>query len=69
MHTIHNLSCSVTFRSILKSTIKVSEAASIEDTRRKELLVSLTFPKRGFVCFTNFVLSMPTRSLSRKIEV
>ena len=59
----------VTFRSILKSTIEVSEAASIEDTRRKELLVRLTFPKRGFVCFTNLVLSMPTPSLFRKTEV
>ena len=28
----------VTFRSILKSTIEASEAASIEDTRHKELL-------------------------------
>ena len=27
----------VTFRSILKSTIEASEAASIEDTRQKEL--------------------------------
>jgi len=38
----------VTFRSILKSTIEASEATSIEDTRQKELLVHLTFPKRGF---------------------
>jgi hypothetical protein len=34
----------VTFRSILKSTIEASEAASIEDTRHKELLDLQTSP-------------------------
>jgi hypothetical protein len=34
----------VTFRSILKSTIEASEAASIEDTRQKELFYLQTSP-------------------------
>lgn len=34
----------VTFRLILKSTIEASEAASIEDTRQKELLDLQTSP-------------------------
>ena len=34
----------VTFRSILKSIIKASEAASIEDTRQKELFYLKTLP-------------------------
>jgi hypothetical protein len=34
----------ITFRSILKSTIEASEAASIEDTRQKELFYLQTSP-------------------------
>jgi len=61
----------VTFRSILKSTIDASEAASIEDTRHKELLDLQTEPHlhQAWVSFTNLVLSMRTAPLSRKTEV
>ena len=50
----------VTFRSILKSTIEASEAASIEDTRHKELLDLQTEPHlhQAWVSFTNLVLSL-----------
>ena len=55
----------VTFRSILKSTIEASEATSIEDTRQKELLVHLTFPKRGFPLLILFSLCEPPFFLVR----
>ena len=48
----------VTFRSILESTIEASEAASIGDTRQKELFylqTNFTFIKRRFF-FKNLLL-------------
>lgn len=47
----------VTFRSILKSTIEASEAASIEDTRQKELFYLQTSPSSSVGLF-HFFLSI-----------
>lgn len=44
----------VTFRSILKSTIQVSEAGSIEDTRQKELFYLQTLPSLSVAFFQKF---------------
>lgn len=41
----------ITFRLILKSTIKVSEAGSIEDTRQKELFYLQTLPSLNVTLF------------------
>jgi len=41
----------ITFRLILKSTIKVFEAGSIEDTRQKELFYLQTLPSLNVTLF------------------
>ena len=54
----------VTFRSILKSTIEASEAASIEDTRQKELFYLQTSPSPSASLFQKFGSFYPERPFS-----
>jgi hypothetical protein len=61
----------VTFRSILESKIEASEAASIGDTRQKELfyIPNFTFNKRRFISISFFLFFIPNPvCLSRKTE-
>lgn len=59
----------ITFRSILESTVEASKAASIGDTRQKELFYLQTSPSSSVGLFQeSFFFVSRIMSLSRKTE-